>query len=271
MTSDRVLRVGRRDGSLPSTSSSWTGSTRTSSRTRDVLNALAVLATDGVVRRPRLQPARAQAAAAPTLEAAPAMLGVDRRRGTATSTRAIVRLRTHADLRACVLDFDQRGRRRCAGDRQSRSEPIAEVDRASRLRATLVAATGRVCSTSRPASSHSGARAAGKRRHYNRRRAAARADPPGEFARVAGGRLDRGRAARAPRRHVPRERARRGQARRLRPPRLELQLARHRRAPALGGAERRRASASTRPTATSSSRRRATTSRASTRRSTRSA
>ena len=71
------------------------------------------------------------------------------------------------------------------------------------------------------------------------RRAATRADSPGRVHARRVGRPRRGRAPRAPRRHVPRERARRGQARRLRAPRLHVQLARPRRASALGGAERR--------------------------------
>ena len=65
--------------------------------------------------------------------------------------------------------------------------------------------------------------------------------PPGEFARVAGADARPRRAARAPRRHVPLQRAHGGQARGLGAPRLDVQLARPRRAPALGGAERRRA------------------------------
>ena len=99
----------------------------------------------------------------------------------------------------------------------------------------------------------------------------ARADPAGG---VRARRSVRRRSRRAPgaaRRHVPRERARRGQARRLGASRLELQRARHRRAPALRGAEHGRARLRPSRTATSSSRRRATTSPGSTRRSTRSA
>ena len=62
------------------------------------------------------------------------------------------------------------------------------------------------------------------------------------------------------------QRAHRGQARGLGAPRLDLQRAGRRRAPPLGGAERRRARLGRTPTATSTSRRRATTCPACTRR-----
>ena len=103
------------------------------------------------------------------------------------------------------------------------------------------------------------------------RRASARVDPARRVPARRRRRARSGPAARAARRHVPRQRAHRGQARRLGPPRLELQLARHRRRTCSGGAERRRSSAGSIPTATSTSRRRGTTCPASTPRSTRSA
>ena len=70
----------------------------------DVLNALAVLATPGVVLVHDCNPA-SEAAAAPTLEEASRTPGwVGEWNGEVFKT--IVRLRTHTDLRVCVIDCD---------------------------------------------------------------------------------------------------------------------------------------------------------------------
>jgi Methyltransferase domain len=71
----------------------------------DVLNALTVLAKPGVVLVHDCNPA-SEAAAAPTLGAAAGMPGyVGEWNGEVY--KALVRLRTHTDLRACVIDCDQ--------------------------------------------------------------------------------------------------------------------------------------------------------------------
>ena len=83
--------------------------------------------------------------------------------------------------------------------------------------------------------------------------------PPGEFARVAAADVDADARLALLADMCRVQRAHRGQAGRLRAPRLDLQLARPRRPPPVGGAERRERSASTRPIGTCSSPRRATT------------
>jgi|SoiMethySBSTD1v2_1073268.scaffolds.fasta_scaffold23109_5 Methyltransferase domain len=96
----------------------------------DVLNALAVLAKPGVVLVHDCNPA-SEAAAAPTLEAAARLPGwVGEWNGEVY--KALVRLRTHADVRACVIDCDHGVGVVAEGDPRSRlslsPEAIARLE-----------------------------------------------------------------------------------------------------------------------------------------------
>jgi Methyltransferase domain len=71
----------------------------------DVLNALAVLSEGGVVLVHDCNPGR-EAAAAPTLDSAARTPGFNGE-WNGDVYKTLIRLRTHPDLRACVLDCDQ--------------------------------------------------------------------------------------------------------------------------------------------------------------------